>query len=66
MELSWELEQLGQAAAPDIVLEGRRLQHRVTDLIRHDSGSVEAIVRGVQAHVVSLPGRSPVKSQEVV
>lgn len=59
MELSWELEQLGRAAAPDIVLEGRRLQHRVADLIRHDSGSVEAIVRGDQAHIVSLPVRSP-------
>jgi hypothetical protein len=61
MELSWELEQLGRVAAPDIVLEGRRLLHRVTDLIRHDSGSVEAIVRGGQAHVVSLPGRLPLE-----
>jgi hypothetical protein len=61
MELSWELEQLGRAAAPDIVLEGRRLQHRVTDLIRHDSGSVDAIVRGEQAHVVSLPGQFPLE-----
>lgn len=57
MELSWELEQLGQAAAPGIVLEGRSLLHCVADVIRHDSGSVEAVVRGVQAHVVSLPGR---------
>lgn len=59
MELSWELEQLGRAAAPELVLEGRRLLHRVTDLIRHDSGSVDAIVRGDQVHVVSLPGQFP-------
>ncbi|ATG55835.1 hypothetical protein CFK41_14410 [Brachybacterium ginsengisoli] len=52
MELSWELEQLGRAASPDIVLEGRSLLHRVADLICHDSGSVEAIVRGDQAHLV--------------
>lgn len=61
MELSWELEQLGRAASPDIVLEGRNLLHRVTDVIRHDSGSVEAIVRGDSAHVVSLRRRIPLE-----
>jgi len=57
MDLSWELEQLGRAAAPDVLLEGRRLLHRVSDLLQHDDGPVDALVRGEVPQVVTLPGR---------
>lgn len=59
MDLSWELEQLGRAAEPNVVLEGRRLLHRVSDLLHHDDGSVEALVRGEEPQVVTLQGRYP-------
>lgn len=59
MELSWELEQLGRAAAPDTVLEGRGLLYSVADMIRHDDGSVEALVRGEVPQVVALQARFP-------
>lgn len=59
MDLSWELEQLGRAAEPNVVLEGSRLLHRVSDLLHHDDGSVEALVRGEEPQVVTLQGRYP-------
>lgn len=59
MELSWELEQLGRAAAPHVVLEGRRLVHCVSDVIRRDDGSVDALVRGDPSHSVSIAAGFP-------
>lgn len=59
MELSWELEQLGRTAAPDVVLDGRRLVHLVSDVSQHDDGSVDALVRGEHSHTVSLASGFP-------
>lgn len=59
MELSWELEQIGRAAAPDTVFEGLSLADRVSDIIRRDDGSIEALVRGEDPHAVSLPATFP-------
>lgn len=59
MELSWELERLGRAAAPDVVLEGRNLVHRVSDVLRNDDGSVDAHVRGEHPHTVSIAAGFP-------
>ena len=59
MELSWELEQIGRAAAPDTVFEGLCLADRVSDIIRRDDGSIEALVRGEDPHAVSLPATFP-------
>lgn len=54
MELSWELEQLTRTAAPDVILHGHRLLHRVSDVVQRDGGSIEALVRGEVGQVVSL------------
>lgn len=61
MELSWELDQLGRAAAPDTVLEGRGLLYSVADVIRHDDGSAGALVRGDVPQVVALQAKSPLR-----
>ena len=45
MDLPWELEQTGLVAAPDTVLDGQRLLHRVSDLVHHEDGSIDALVR---------------------
>ena len=57
MDLSWELEQTGLVAAPDTVLDGQRLLHRVSDLVHHEDGSIDALVRTEVPHAVSLPGK---------
>ncbi|MGP5641370.1 hypothetical protein ACTXPS_18255 [Brachybacterium tyrofermentans] len=57
MDLSWELEQLGRSAEPDVVLEGSRLVHRVSDVLLRDDYSMQALVRGEAPQVVTVPGR---------
>lgn len=61
MNLSLELDRLGREAAPDVVLEGRRMLHRVSDIVQSDGGLESALVRGEVPQVVSQRGRYPLE-----
>src|SRR5690625_2548294 len=63
MDLSWELEQLGRSADPEVVLEGSRLLHGVSDVLRRDDGSMHALVRGEAPQVVTVPRQHYYESQ---